>query len=132
MLAFGALGVPACLAVPQWTALASADPSATLPLAGFYGSTLLLITAYGGVYALLPAFAADLYGARHVSAIFGRLMTAAPVAAVTGPLLLANLRAQPSSRFRPLPPQKMVFGPKKYSLNGDSLLKILPFGRKWI
>jgi hypothetical protein len=48
---------------------------------------------YGGLYALLPAFAADLYGERHVTAIFGRLMLAAPIAAVSGPLLLANLRA---------------------------------------
>ena len=46
MLTFGLLGVPACIAVPQWTAMASADPSNVLPLGGFYGSTLLLISMY--------------------------------------------------------------------------------------
>ena len=96
LLTFGMLGVPACVAVPQWTAMASADAlsttGSTIPLVGFYSSSLLLISMYGGIYALLPAFAADLYGARHVTAIFGRLMLAAPVAAVTGPSLLAILR----------------------------------------
>ena len=60
---------------------------------GFCGSTGLLLTMYGGLYALLPAFAADLFGEKHVTAIFGRLMMAAPIAAVAGPMLLSNMRA---------------------------------------
>eukprot|EP01051_Picozoa_sp_SAG22_P013761 SAG22_NODE_1579_length_4066_cov_7.513486_2_plen_466_part_00 len=93
-LVFASLGLPACLAVPQLTALAAADPTAVAPLVGFCGSTMVMITMYGGVYALLPAYAADIFGQKHVTAIFGRLMTAAPVAALCGPLLLTNLRAQ--------------------------------------
>ena len=98
MLAFAVLGAPVCLAVPQLTSMAVADPTAIAPLAGFYGGTMLLITMYGGVYALLPAYAADIFGQKHVTAIFGRLMTAAPVAALTGPVLLALLRAQSHSQ----------------------------------
>jgi hypothetical protein len=34
----------------------------TAPLALFYGGTVLVISFYGGMFAVLPAYIADIYG----------------------------------------------------------------------
>merc|ERR1711978_686496 len=46
----------------------------------------------GGVFAVLPAYEADLYGSKYVGAIHGRFLTFAAVATVLGPTLLLNLK----------------------------------------
>ena len=47
---------------------------------------------YGGGFATVPAYLADIFGTQMVGAIHGRLITAWSVAGVVGPALIASLR----------------------------------------
>jgi hypothetical protein len=49
---------------------------------------------YGGGFATIPAYLADIFGTRHVGAIHGRLLTAWSVAGVLGPVAIDSLRAR--------------------------------------
>jgi MFS family permease len=70
-----------------------------LPVAGHLGSVgifvllaALLLTLYGGGFATIPAYLADLFGTGNVGAIHGRLLTAWSCAGIAGPLLVNLLR----------------------------------------
>lgn len=63
-------------------------------LAVFYAVTLIIFTMYGGCFATIPAYLADLFGTRYVGGIHGRLLTAWSTAGVLGPMALAALREQ--------------------------------------
>jgi MFS family permease len=69
-----------------------------VPLAGraggvalFCGLLCLIMTMYGGGFATIPAYLADLFGPQFVGAIHGRLLTAWSMAGVLGPVLLNSL-----------------------------------------
>jgi hypothetical protein len=47
---------------------------------------------YGGGFATIPAYLADLFGSRYVGAIHGRLLTAWSTAGVLGPVAITALR----------------------------------------
>jgi MFS family permease len=55
---------------------------------------LTVFTMYGGGFATIPAFLADLFGTRNVGAIHGALLTAWSVAAVLGPVIITELSAR--------------------------------------
>lgn len=61
-------------------------------LAAFYAITMLIFTMYGGGFATIPAYLADLFGARYVAAIHGLLLTAWSTAGVLGPIAITSLR----------------------------------------
>jgi hypothetical protein len=86
-----AAGIPTVLCLPALTEWAGAAPSLA-PLVLFYGGTWLVVSFYGGVFSVLPAYLSDLFGPKHVGAIHGRLLTAWAAAAAGGPYLLAALR----------------------------------------
>ena len=72
---------------------------ASLPNLGLSGSAGLFVlavcvimTMYGGGFATVPAYLADLFGTQMVGAIHGRLLTAWSVAGVAGPYLIAAIR----------------------------------------
>jgi MFS family permease len=72
---------------------------ASVPAAGSSGSLLLFVaifcivlTMYGGGFATIPAYLADLFGVQHVSAIHGRLLTAWSTAGILGPVLVNYIR----------------------------------------
>ena len=72
---------------------------ASVPTLGHSGSIALFVAAfcivlsmYGGGFATVPAYLADLFGTQMVGAIHGRLLTAWAVAGVLGPVLVTNLR----------------------------------------
>jgi MFS family permease len=67
-------------------------PLAPMYLAAFCGSTVAAISIMGGVFAVLPAYEADLYGPKYVGAIHGRFLLAATVSTIVGPGLLLTLR----------------------------------------
>ena len=50
---------------------------------------LLIITCYGGGFACIPAYLADLYGIRQLSTIHGRILTAWGLAGIAGPMLVS-------------------------------------------
>ncbi len=51
-----------------------------------------ILTMYGGGFATVPAYLADMFGTQMVGAIHGRLLTAWSAAGVIGPVLIANIR----------------------------------------
>ena len=68
---------------------------AAAPSAGAAGSVALfvalfcvILTMYGGGFATIPAYLADMFGTQMVGAIHGRLLTAWSVAGILGPVLV--------------------------------------------
>ena len=58
----------------------------------FTAATMLAFSIYGGGFATIPAYLADVFGTLHVGAIHGRLLTAWSAAGLLGPLLITYLR----------------------------------------
>ncbi|MGA2055475.1 MAG: OFA family MFS transporter [Bradyrhizobium sp.] len=58
----------------------------------FVGAFCIILTMYGGGFATIPAYLADIFGTQFVGAIHGRLLTAWSVAGVVGPLLVGYIR----------------------------------------
>jgi MFS family permease len=85
------LGIPLYLSIPFWASQQSAAPS-SIWLVGFYAATMFIFTLYGGGFATIPAYLADLFGAKYVGGIHGRLLTAWSTAGVIGPLAITSLR----------------------------------------
>jgi MFS family permease len=72
---------------------------ALVPWAGRIGSVVLfvslfcvILTMYGGGFATIPAYLADMFGTRYVGAIHGRLLTAWSAAGILGPVLVNYIR----------------------------------------
>jgi MFS family permease len=70
-----------------------------VPLSGQLGSVPLfvacfaiILTMYGGGFATIPAYLADVFGTKYVGAIHGRLLTAWSFAGILGPVLVNYLR----------------------------------------
>ncbi len=61
-------------------------------IATFVLITLVILTMYGGGFATIPAYLADIFGTQHVGAIHGRLLTAWSTAGIIGPMLISYLR----------------------------------------
>ncbi|MEP7312217.1 MAG: OFA family MFS transporter [Pseudomonadota bacterium] len=81
---------------------------ASAPLAGDAGRVTLfvsifcvILTMYGGGFATIPAYLADLFGTQHVGAIHGRLLTAWSVAGILGPVVVNYIREFQLSRGVP-------------------------------
>jgi hypothetical protein len=89
---FFALGIALYLSIPYTAVMVSAAPAA-IWLVLFYAASMVIFTMYGGGFATIPAYIADLFGTRHVGAIHGRLLTAWSVAGVLGPVAIDSLRA---------------------------------------
>jgi MFS family permease len=60
--------------------------------AWFVAMFCIILSMYGGGFATIPAYVADLFGTQFVSAIQGRLLTAWSTAGVLGPVLVNYLR----------------------------------------
>jgi MFS family permease len=58
----------------------------------FVLSICIILSMYGGGFATVPAYLADIFGTQMVGAIHGRLIIAWSVAGVAGPALIAGLR----------------------------------------
>ena len=88
---FFVLGTMLYLSIP-WTAHQAGMSPSLAWLVLFYAVTMLIFTMYGGGFATIPAYLADLFGSKHVGGIHGRLLTAWSVAGVAGPLSITWLR----------------------------------------
>ena len=62
---------------------------------------LTVFTMYGGGFATIPAFLADLFGTANVGAIHGALLTAWSVAAVLGPVVITELSERARAALAP-------------------------------
>ena len=88
---FFVLGIALYLSVPYTAAQVSVNQSVVW-LVYFYGATMIIFTMYGGGFATIPAYLADIFGTRYVGGIHGRLLTAWSTAGVLGPLAITSLR----------------------------------------
>ena len=62
----------------------------SMPL--FVGAVCIIISMYGGGFATVPAYLADVFGTKYVGAIHGRLLTAWSFAGIVGPVLVNYIR----------------------------------------
>jgi len=88
---FFALGIALYLSIPYSAQQVSVSPAAVW-LVYFYAATMVIFTMYGGGFATIPAYLADIFGTRYVGGIHGRLLTAWSTAGVLGPLAITSLR----------------------------------------
>ncbi len=88
---FFLLGIVLYLSVPFSAQQVSVNPSVVW-LVYFYAATMIIFTMYGGGFATIPAYLADIFGTRYVGGIHGRLLTAWSTAGVLGPLAITSLR----------------------------------------
>ena len=58
----------------------------------FVASVCVILSMYGGGFATVPAYLADMFGTQMVGAIHGRLLTAWSVAGIVGPILITYIR----------------------------------------
>ncbi|MCC6147625.1 MAG: OFA family MFS transporter [Anaerolineaceae bacterium] len=81
---FFVLGFILYLAIPSFGKAGS--------LALFVAAFCIIVSMYGGGFATIPAYLADIFGTQMVGAIHGRLLTAWSTAGVLGPVLVNYIR----------------------------------------
>jgi MFS family permease len=81
---FFILGIIVYCLLPTWGHLGMAGL--------FVISICVILSMYGGGFATVPAYLADLFGTQMVGAIHGRLLTAWSAAGIVGPMLIASIR----------------------------------------
>ncbi|WP_375466168.1 OFA family MFS transporter [uncultured Methylobacterium sp.] len=81
---FFALGIALYAAAPSFAAAGSQ--------ALFVLSFCIILSMYGGGFATVPAYLADIFGTQFVGAIHGRLLTAWSTAGIVGPVVVNYIR----------------------------------------
>ena len=94
---FFGLGALLYASIPFAAQAVSVEPSITW-LIMFYAATMLIFTMYGGAFATIPAYLADIFGTKFVGGIHGRLLTAWSTAGVLGPLAITSLRESATTK----------------------------------
>jgi MFS family permease len=67
----------------------------------FEAALFVVFTMYGGGFATIPAFLADMFGAENVGAIHGVILTAWSAAAIVGPVIITELSNQAKASLAP-------------------------------
>jgi MFS family permease len=67
----------------------------------FEAALFLVFTMYGGGFATIPAFLADMFGAENVGAIHGVILTAWSAAAIVGPVIITELSNRAKAGLAP-------------------------------
>jgi MFS family permease len=100
----------------------------------FVGAFCIILSMYGGGFATVPAYLADLFGTQMVGAIHGRLLTAWATAGVLGPVVVNYMREyQLGMGVRP----EQVYNQTMYILVGMLVvglvcnLMVRPLAEKW-
>ncbi len=79
----------------------------------------VILSMYGGGFATVPAYLADMFGTQMVGAIHGRLLTAWSTAGILGPYVVNSLR---DSQIESGVPKALVYDNTMYILAGFLLL----------
>lgn len=94
----------------------------SIPLSASAGHKLLFVAAfclilsmYGGGFATVPAYLADLFGTQMVGAIHGRLLTAWATAGILGPVVVNYMREH---QLRAGMPREQIYNQTMYILVG--------------
>ena len=67
-------GLALYCAVPALAAWGQDTSTEEAPVVLFYFVTMVIFTMYGGGFATIPAYLADVFGTMHVGAIHGRIL----------------------------------------------------------
>jgi MFS family permease len=100
----------------------------------FVGAVCIILSMYGGGFATVPAYLADLFGTQMVGAIHGRLLTAWATAGILGPVIVNYMRDYQLSIGLP---KDQVYNQTMYILVGllaiglIANLMIKPVADKW-
>jgi MFS family permease len=82
-------------------------------LALFVGAFCIIASMYGGGFATIPAYLADVFGTQFVGAIHGRLLTAWSTAGIVGPVIVNYMR---EARLAAGVPRDQLYDPIFYVL----------------
>jgi MFS family permease len=100
----------------------------------FVGAFCVILTMYGGGFATVPAYLADMFGPQFVGAIHGRLLTAWSTAGVVGPLLVGYIR---DAQLQAGTDRALVYDRTMYILAGLLIIGLIcnllvgPVADKW-
>ena len=103
-------------------------------LAVFVACFCVIASMYGGGFATIPAYLADMFGTQFVGAIHGRLLTAWSTAGIVGPVVVNYLH---DTRLAAGSPPAEVYGPIFYILAAMLVvgflanLMVRPVSPKW-
>jgi MFS family permease len=103
-------------------------------LAIFVACFCVIASMYGGGFATIPAYLADMFGTQFVGAIHGRLLTAWSTAGILGPVIVNYLH---DTRAASGVPADQIYGPIFYILAGMlgigfvANLLVSPVNPKW-
>lgn len=87
---FTCIGGPLYFALP-WIVSNAVGAQSYAPLILFYGSTMAIISFFGGGYSTVVAYESDLFGAKMVGSIHGRMMIASALSGLTGPIIFSKI-----------------------------------------
>jgi MFS family permease len=82
-------------------------------MAIFVASLCVIVSMYGGGFATIPAYLADMFGTQFVGAIHGRLLTAWSTAGILGPVIVNYMH---DIRLEAQVPFDQIYGPIFYVL----------------
>lgn len=82
-------------------------------MAIFVASLCVIVSMYGGGFATIPAYLADMFGTQFVGAIHGRLLTAWSTAGILGPVIVNYMH---DMRLEAQVPFDQIYGPIFYVL----------------
>jgi MFS family permease len=100
----------------------------------FVGAFCVILSMYGGGFATIPAYLADIFGTQMVGAIHGRLLTAWATAGVLGPVVVNYMREYQLSIGIP---REQVYNQTMYILVGMLVVGLIcnllvkPLDAKW-
>jgi MFS family permease len=100
----------------------------------FVGAFCVILSMYGGGFATVPAYLADLFGTQMVGAIHGRLLTAWATAGVLGPVVVNYMREYQLGLGIP---REQVYNQTMYILVGMLVIGLIcnlmvrPLADKW-
>ncbi len=100
----------------------------------FVGAFCVILSMYGGGFATVPAYLADIFGTQMVGAIHGRLLTAWATAGVLGPVVVNYMREYQLGLGIP---REQVYNQTMYILVGMLVLGLIcnllvkPLDAKW-
>jgi len=100
----------------------------------FVGAFCVILSMYGGGFATVPAYLADIFGTQMVGAIHGRLLTAWATAGVLGPVVVNYMREYQLGLGIP---REQVYNQTMYILVGMLVVGLIcnllvrPLDQKW-
>ena len=100
----------------------------------FVGAFCVILSMYGGGFATVPAYLADIFGTQMVGAIHGRLLTAWATAGVLGPVVVNYMREYQLGLGLP---REQVYNQTMYILVGMLVVGLIcnllvkPLDAKW-